>query len=495
MALFRKKPPNDGDDGNGNGGDDQSPEFTPQPEKARKWFDHAKSMADRYNYDAALSYYANGIKFDPESMSAHEAMYEAAIQYTNRGGKPAASKERRAIEDTTAVSKFAAAEFEWMKNIRDANLGLKAIESAVKADQLEAGNWLASKMLGLVRTAKKINKTTLVKAKDVFAAVGAWDEAIACGEMASLMDPSDSELSAELKNLAAQRAMDQGGYEQAAGKEGGFREMIRDVDKQRELEEESAISGGKTTEERNLGRAQEAYEANPNDIDAVNRYAQLLKKAGDVQKENLAYDIYLKAFEDSREYRFRMNAGDIKIDQLRRSEKALAKKLEAGEDVQADLEAAANERRALQAEEYAARVEQYPTDRHMKFQLGIVEFELGRFDVAMGCFQKAKDEPRLRVRSGHMLGKCFAAESWHGEAIGEYRDALDAIDATERERELDIRYDMMVSLIEDARSTNSVDQAKEALEICSGIARKDITYRDIRNRRKQIDLLVKELSG
>ena len=35
----------------------------------------------------------------------------------------------------------------------------------------------------------------------------------------------------------------------------------------------------------------------------------------------------------------------------------------------------------------------------------------------MGCFQKSKDEPKLRTRSGHLLGRCFAPEGWHTDAV------------------------------------------------------------------------------
>ena len=111
----------------------------------------------------------------------------------------------------------------------------------------------------------------------------------------------------------------------------------------------------------------------------------------------------------------------------------------------------------------------------------------------MECFQKSKDEPKLRSRSGHALARCFALEGWHSEAVDEFRDTLANLDATERELELDIRYDLMESLIELARADRSDLMAKEALEICSGIARKDITYRDIRTRRKELDELCREL--
>ena len=93
------------------------------------------------------------------------------------------------------------------------------------------------------------------------------------------------------------------------------------------------------------------------------------------------------------------------------------------------------------------------------------------------------------------LGKCFSHEAWHQEAVGEFREALEGIEGTEKERELPIRYDLMLSLIDLARENNSMEEAREAAEICSAIVRKDIGYRDIRVKRKEVDALIKEIDG
>ncbi|MBT4766877.1 MAG: hypothetical protein HOO04_00770, partial [Phycisphaerae bacterium] len=45
-----------------------------------------------------------------------------------------------------------------------------------------------------------------------------------------------------------------------------------------------------------------------------------------------------------------------------------------------------------------------------------------------------------------------------------------------------------------AEREKSDEHAREALEICSGIARQDIMYRDIRDRRRALDELVRSLS-
>jgi hypothetical protein len=53
----------------------------------------------------------------------------------------------------------------------------------------------------------------------------------------------------------------------------------------------------------------------------------------------------------------------------------------------------------------------------------------------------------------------------------------------------------MLSLMELAKSERNGSYAREAGEICSAIVRKDISYRDIRSRRKEIDALAKEYPG
>ena len=193
-----------------------------------------------------------------------------------------------------------------------------------------------------------------------------------------------------------------------------------------------------------------------------------------------------------------MAAGDLRLSQASENIRLLEKKLEKAdsatkEEIEARVNAARADFRELKGSEYAERVEKYPTDRNIKFELGNIQFEKSDFEGAMANFQECKDEPKYRVRSAHRLGNCFAEESWHQEAIAEYRDALDSIDASNADLELPIKYDLMVSLIALARDQNSREFADEAAEICSSIVRKDIKYRDIRDRRREIDELSKSM--
>lgn len=504
MALFGRKKPeaeSTGTVANGageNGANGSADEFQPDPAKAKKWFSHARAAADTGIHEYALWCYASGIRFDPEEMAPHEAMYESAVAFLNKGGKPAPGKEIRQLEGPRPVDKFAAAEYAWMRDLTNSTAAMRLLETTVNLGQHEFGRWLAPRLLNVLRRQKKPSKSDFLKAMGLLGEVGAWDQAIAAGEDAQRLDPNDSDLAATLKNLSAQRAMDQGGYAQAGGQEGGFRKFIRDEDRQRELEEAEAISGGATIEERNLARAKAEYEANPQSPDAIHKYAQLVKKKGTPEAEEEAYRLYSTGFEATGEYRFRALAGDIRIAQAERRVRELEEKTKAAPDDEAArsrLKEARETALKLKAEEYRERTEKYPTDRKLKFQRGEVEFALGNVEDAMACFQAAKEDPRLRVAAGHLLGLCFARDGWHDVAVGELKEALENIDASERDRELDVRYDLMVSLTEYARDERSLESAKEALEICSSIARKNITYRDIRARRKEIDTLIRELGA
>jgi tetratricopeptide (TPR) repeat protein len=501
VALrFGKKKP---EEASSAGTDDigkEAPPFEPQPEKARQWFDQAKSMADRYNYEAALLYYANGIRLDPKLRSAHEAMYEAGVQYCNRGGKPASGKELRDLAGPHPVDRFASAEYAWLKDINTGSRALKFLESTIKAFEwaAEIGRWHAPRVLTILRRQKKPSKSSFLTAKNLMAELSAWDEALAAGEDAFRLDPNDAQLQNELKDISAQRAMDRGRYEEAAGEEGGFKKFVVDMERQRELDEAEAISGGLDVQQRNLERARKEYEQSPDVPDVINQYGQLVKTQGTPQAQEQAYEIFMKGYEQTGQYRFRVTAGDIRIEQAQGRADVLAEKLEqegGNTELQAQYGAARKEAFNLLYSELGERVKEYPTDRRLKHRLGEVEFELGRFDEAMQCFQEAKDDPKMRVRAGYMLGRCFAAESWHDIAIQEYKEALDRTEPGDREMELAIRYDLMVSLMEHARTEQSLEVARESLEICSSIARKDITYRDIRACRKQVDVLIKEFSG
>ncbi|MCH2152044.1 MAG: hypothetical protein MK089_01745 [Phycisphaerales bacterium] len=490
MAIFRKK-----------SGDKESATepvvFKPDPAKAAKWFEHAKAMADSHQWASALVYYAHGLQLDPGSLKGQEGILQIAPRHLQNGGKRL-TKEIKKLDGPNPIDKMAAAILAWTSEFNNPSLGVKVLDAAIIAGQIEFANQLTERIFLQVKSAKKVNRNLLLQVKELSAKCNSWDVAMLAGSTALEMDPSDSKLDDEIKELSAQRAMSKGGYDKAAGKEGGFREFIKDSKKQQELTQEDSLAGAGGARESVLERAKAAYEKNPEAPDVLNRYAQLLRREGTPDSIEEAERVYRLGHEATGEYRFRMNAGDLAISRHRNAVSELKTELESAPEseasaVQNRLEKAEEKLLELEASEFAERAKKYPTDRTLKFQLGDVAFRRGDLGTAMECFQKSKDEPKLRTRAGHYLGRCFAQEDWHAEAIAEFRETLEKIEPGDQERELEIRYDLMKSLIAMARTERSSEDARDALEICSWIARKDITYRDIRDRRKEIDQLVREI--
>ncbi len=460
--------------------------------------ERAEKAQSQSSYDVALFYFANAVKCDPQHIPIHEAMYACAKLHVVGGGKPATAAEIKPLDGPLPIDRLAIAELHWMRDLNNVDRALDMLTAAVKADQIPFGAWAGPKVFNLLSVSfrDKPNKKMLLRAKNLFVEVNSWEEAKLCIEKALEIDPSDIQLDREFKQILANRAIVASGFDRADGGTGNFRENVRDLDKQRAMEEADALTGSAGSEDRNLARTKAEYDANPTVPDNIQKYCTSLRRMGTPEHEAIAYRTFLAAYEALKEYRFRMAAGDIK---LMRAMRQLNAAEEAAKASPADATAQANVARVrkavldLQAAEYRERAINYPTDRSIKSELGRILFELGQYEDAMGCLQIAKEEPKMRVAAAHMLGRCFAVSGWHAEAIGEFKDALGALDATQTDREQHIKYDLMLSLIELARSEKSGQHARDAADICSSILRKDISYRDIRQRRKDLDELVKEL--
>jgi len=483
MALFGKQP-------------EPTEIFVADPEQANAWFDRARQMADSGNYESAFAFFTNGFKLDPRDINVHKEVLQIAINYYNNGGLKATNKQIKQIDGTTNVEKFVTTLFVWWHDVMNAKHGIKAITAAVNAELNSFGTSMADTIISLsARDGKSLSHKELKSLMQLFRSTGAWDQAIKVGQAALAAKTDDAVLERELNELSAERAMTEGRYGDVDAEEGGFRNFVKDIDKQRELEEDESLAGSAGSDERKAARAKKDFEEDPTSPDNVSFYVKILKKQDTPETIKLAFQVLMHGYKTTKQYRFRMEAADIKISMAAKQLANMEEKLKTDptDELQQKVDEAKEELGAFRKSEYQERAKKYPTDRKIRFHLGELAVENGDVNLAMECFQKAKDEPRLRVRAGQELGRCFASEGWHAEAIGEFKESIKALAGSDNEAELSLRYDLMQSLAAKAKDDENIDLAREAMEICSSIARRDISYRDIRACRRNLDDLVKEL--
>lgn len=491
-GLFGKKPPGEG------GGENGGSSF--QPDKAGKFFDHARVAHESEKYEYAMGLWLRGLQQDPRMVTGVDGYVTSASHFLQSPeGKKRVSKEtRNAVSGSGDLNKFLSALYEWSMNVDDrssaANWAIRAVESVSKIGAGDVGRWVAERAFAAATKdpkPKKDNYVRLMKAADI---MGLADIAVNSGEEARRLDPSDGQLSNDVKMLAAKATMQKGGYENT-GQEGGFRQNIRDASKQQALEEAGRISKSEDVKDRVLQAAEAEFNLRPEDLPTLGKLVQALRERGKPTDEERAHELLMKAYERTKIYKLRQDAGEIRIKQGRRRVSEARRMLESAPDDSIAKSVHETERKAmleLEVEELRNNVENYPTDLRWRYELGRRFFELENYEEAIGQFQEAQSDPRVRNKTLHMLGLSFFKCDLAEEAIETFRRALEGADMTPEDQR-EVKYDLCCALQVVGETRRDLAAAEEAEKIASQILIQSIGYKDIKARREVLKKLVADL--
>lgn len=501
LGFFGKKKGAE-DDGKASAGAGGAPaedtgKFDPDPGKARRFFEHARTVHDSTNYEYATTLWLQGLRFDPTSMPALESFYRSGQAYAeaNPKAKGPSKDQVKNFDGKTPIDKYLRALLEWGARAADWQSGLKALEAAVKLELTEAAHWIGTRTLASAMEEGKARKEHYVAMMQLFARIGAFDRAVQAGEAAYRLDPTDAKLQAENRNMSAQATMTKGGYE-ATGQAGGFRQNVRDIEAQRARIEEESVVKSAGAADRVVARNKEEYDVRPSDPSTIGKYAKSLLERGTPEDEALAYKVLMRGFESTHAYRFKQQAGDIRLRVMRRKLLQLRDAAAAAPDDEAKkaaYESGLRQYRDAELKEYAERVDHYPTDLQLKYELGKRYQELGQHDKAIEQFQVAQNAPGIAHNVANLLGQSFLAMGWLDESADTFRRALADHEFQGDELGLSLRYNLLITLTRKAEEFRSLEAAEEAFKLASGIAIQQIGYRDIRDRREKLQAMVKEL--
>lgn len=488
MALFGKK--KNGDEEPKGDGDAKQPEpLSFSPEKAQRFFDHAKTVGETGNFEYAMQLWLSGLRQDPTSMYGLERFLNAAVNFKGKPGKGL----QTSVDGRSDVDRYLQALLAWGLKVLEPALATKAVQAAAKLGLAEQAHFIGEQALKLVRTKPK--KDHFVKLMEAFASVEAYDLAVQAGDAAVQLDPSDGPLSSRVKNMSASATIGRGGFDEA-GQAGGFRRNIRDAEKQRRLDESERIVKTEETVDRLIAEAEAEYQRRPEDLPTVQTLSKRLLERGRPEDEDRAMRLLKKAYEDTKQFRLRQEFGRIRI---RKGRRALATYRERAEqnpgDAQAqqDYEQAQKKFLSMEIAELKLAVENYPTDLSLKFELGKRYAELRQFDEAIGLLQEAKNDARYRGQSLALLGGAFREMDWNDEAIATYHQALGASASISDDLRIELRYGLLCALQAKAERERDLAAAEEAEKLASAIAIENFSYRDIRPRREELKKLVLSL--
>ncbi len=482
----------------GDNGGTPEPAWSPQPEKAVVFFDRARDMQEAGNHEYAVQLWLRGLRFEPTNMAAITGLAQSMGGFLNESGsKKGLSKDTlAAIEGKAEIDKYLNALIEWMLRHKDPGYAVRAAELSAKLGFIEPTRWIAERAFGLNLQDKKPRKDLFLKLSECFAAVGSFDVSIRVAEEALKLNPADAELAVKIRNLSAQSAMSKGGYAQT-GEAGGFRANVRDADKQRLLEESDKLSKTGDTLDRLIAVSKADHESRPSDMAALQKYVRLLLDRGTPMDENAAYELLMSAYMTSQQFNLRQLAGDIRIKQGRRKVAEAKEMLEAAPGdsmVQSIVQSANEDLSNLEIAEYKIRLDAYPTDTSIKYELGRRYFESGHFGECIEFLQQTQSDPKFRVGSLSMLGQAFLKLDYVPEAIEMFRQAADLRDLTP-ETEIELKYLLLCALQHRAETDRDLAAAEEAEKVASAITIKQFSFKDVRSRRDVVKKLIGSIRG
>lgn len=122
------------------------------------------------------------------------------------------------------------------------------------------------------------------------------------------------------------------------------------------------------------------------------------------------------------------------------------------------------------------RVEAYPNDGQLHYDLALIQFETDNIDTALVEFQKARKNPQRKRSCIIYIGRCFEKKKQFDMAIDQFNEAIaDMPEGSMPKEKMDALYYLGIA-------HEALEQNDKALECFKEIYQKDINYKDVAQR-------------
>lgn len=246
-------------------------------------------------------------------------------------------------------------------------------------------------------------------------AVGQYDQASTCWSRVLQMKPGDVEATKAIGDLAVEKTINRGGYQDA--------ETTKDVKQVRAADEPRPGEKVLSPEE----KLEKLIAKNPAEVANYVELADLYLRQDQLAE---AEAVFARALEAS--------GGDQMIrerhedTQLRRGRQQLliAEKKAAEEGSEEAVELAKrmkSELNRLEMDVYRSRAERYPTNLNYKYELGMRLKAAGQYSDAIQMLQMARGDSKRKAQVHVDLGECFQHIKQWKLALNNYEEAVNSI--------------------------------------------------------------------
>ena len=442
---------------------------------ARVLYTKATEAAQRENYDYAIALYNQVLEKEPGFFDGRKALREIQGRKAGGGGgffkkmlsgassSPLVAKGQLALRNNPGGALAIAEQI--LNSDPNSTAGHRLIVQAAQALELPRTGVMSLEIL--VKNSPKDKCLAVEFANSLV--VGGGDTRRAEQVLMELLrsSPNDGELGQALKDLSARKTLDEGGYGALEGGKGSYRDILKDKKEAVSLEQEKRVVKSEDTTERLINEYETRLQTEPENLKLIRSLAELytqknqfdraLELFGRVKNSDLGGDSSLElamAKTVVRKYDFQLEQLDPAApDYAEQSAKIQTEKLN------------------YQLTECQQRVEKYPTDLMIRFEMGKLYFEAGKITEAIQEFQKAQGNPYKRLAAMSHLAQCFARRKMFDLAARTLQNAIKEKPSFDEEKK-DLIYNLG-SVFE------SMGKKEEAIEQFKQIYEMDAGYKDV----------------
>ena len=447
--------------------------------KAQQFLDKATKAAERGNLELALSLCRQAVGLAPGDENARHQFHETRIRFFRRqkkgglglkmaemGAQMKFGKVQGLLKQNKNEEALAAAEELLEINPLSLKLNEFYFDIALRSGHPEA---LLSAMEALASAVPEDVECQLLLGK-TYMQQGVYARAKECFLTASKAKPADLNIQKMLKDAMAKDTMNQG-WEEVAGKAGGFVALIRNKEEAARLDRNAkAIVTGDDAESA-IAEAKEKIAREPKNI---NYYRGLAR----IYIQNKRFDEALATYDAAR----KVNPSDPELDRnwsdtkIRSYESQIeALRAEGQTDAADELEV---EKEQFAFDDLVRRVESYPNDLGLRYDLGVKYYVYEAYDDAIQQLQLAQRSPKHRLEALYYLACCFKMKGQADMAVMQLEAANSQLQVMD-----DLKKRVVYTLGQIAEEAGDIDRA---FGFYKDVYAADISFADISERMQRI---------
>ncbi|MBQ2624243.1 MAG: tetratricopeptide repeat protein [Kiritimatiellae bacterium] len=395
-------------------------------QKAQNFTNRGRQALETGRYELAVDMLMEAVSAAPDVLETRRLLRAAQIANFRKNGKVGFGAKlgykmaQMKIMGLVKKGQGAEAMAEAEKLLSQNPLDPDNIEAAVKAAEAAGKADHAAITVEAAYECSNRDPALLERVATYYTMAKRYDKARDAYQKLSELRPGDQRVLQLLKNTEAQATMN-AGWEQTAGKKGGFQALIANKEQAKKLDQanKAVITGDdaealirekiaqieREPKNMNFRRAlARLYVQNKRFEDAIQCLTDAIEMSGsmDPELDRMLSQTYVSYY-------------DQQIEAYRA----------AGDEANAiEME---NQKNQFVFDDLAQRVERYPNDLHLRYELGLQYYTYEYYDEALEHLQLAQKSPKDRLWALYYLAMCFLHKGQTDMAVMQLETARDAI--------------------------------------------------------------------